>query len=219
MSDVQLSKKDEHPMPYISENVKASRLSALAQLCEIHIANGLTTTAELVAKTGYGERSIRAARAELEYRNSSTERNSSAGTLVPERNSSAAPQKEIPPTPPKEKTTLPRTTVEQASHRTREPEDELLAGLNGSTAIIVRDVAQWANMPETNSRKWLATTVSVFGTEVTKLAYQKLQTDLATGMIIADPLRTMSIIAKRLKTEGAGKPAPSDRSKWARVVR
>jgi hypothetical protein len=124
-------------------------------------------------------------------------------------------KKEIPPTPPKEKTTLPRTTVEQASHRTREPEDELLAGLNGSTAIIVRDVAQWANMPEANSRKWLATTVSVFGTEVTKRAYQKLQTDLATGMIIADPLRTMSTIANRLKSEGVGKPKAAFKpSRW-----
>lgn len=99
-------------MPYIAEDVKENRLSALAQLCELLIADGLTTTQELCKRTGYGERAIRKARAELECRNSSAGNRVPNGTLV--RNSSSPDKKEIPPTPPKEKTT-PTTTVQPSS--------------------------------------------------------------------------------------------------------
>ena len=125
-------------MPQIAENVKSVRLTALAQLCELLIADGLTTTKQLVERTGYGERAIRAARAELECRNSSAERNSSAGNRMPERNSSAAPQKEIPPTPPKEKTTYLETTVEKPNNP--KPRDELLRDAGVSSLKELSDL-------------------------------------------------------------------------------
>lgn len=99
-------------MPYIADDVKENRLSALAQLCELLIADGLTTTQELCKRTGYGERAIRKARAELECRNSSAGNRVPNGTLV--RNSSASDKKERSPVPPKEKTT-PTITVEPSS--------------------------------------------------------------------------------------------------------
>lgn len=202
-------------MPYIAEDVKENRLSALAQLCELLIADGLTTTQELCKRTGYGERAIRKARAELECRNSSAGNRVPNGTLV--RNSSSPAKERVSPhTPlPKENNLSPRTNVEPASNRAHEPEDDLLAGLNGSTAIILRDVVTWANMPERNAKNWLATTVSAYGPEVTKAAHQKLKTELASGSLIAQPLATMSRIAQRLKTEGVGKPKAAFKpSRW-----
>lgn len=108
-------------------------------------------------------------------------------------------------------------SYQPASKLPHEPEDDLLAGLNGSTAIILRDVVAWANMPERNAKNWLATTVSAYGPEVTKAAHQKLKTDLAGGSIISQPLATMSRIAQRLKSEGVGKPKaakPFKPSRW-----
>lgn len=76
--------------------------TALAQLIAIHMANGMTSTKDLCAETGYSDRAIRKAKAELECRNYSAARHpgaASPGTIVPQpepecrltRNYSAAP--------------------------------------------------------------------------------------------------------------------------------
>lgn len=70
-----------------------SDLTALAQLVAIHMANGTADAKQLAELTGYSERAIRKAKAELECqnqgatepgcRNYSAERNPGAGTPVP----------------------------------------------------------------------------------------------------------------------------------------
>lgn len=70
-----------------------ARLTALAQLVQMYAeCRGITSTAEIAAATGYTDRAIRKAKAELEFRNQS-----SSGTGVPEpefqtRNQSSAPR-------------------------------------------------------------------------------------------------------------------------------
>jgi hypothetical protein len=67
-------------------------LTALAQLIELLAEKGLTSTPDLVARTGYTDRAIRKAKAELECRNQSA-----AGTRVPEpecRSGTPVPQTE-----------------------------------------------------------------------------------------------------------------------------
>lgn len=86
-------------------NTQQENKTALAQLIALHMANGISTVAELSKLTGYTERAIRKARTELgcrnpgaaaepqcrnqgatepEFRNPGAERNPSAGTPVPE---------------------------------------------------------------------------------------------------------------------------------------
>ena len=58
--------------------------TALAQLVELYAeCRGVTSTKELAEVTGYTERAIRKAKAELEFRNQSSARNHSSGTRVP----------------------------------------------------------------------------------------------------------------------------------------
>lgn len=104
------------------------RLTALAQLIAIHMANGITTTKELARRTEYSERAILKAKAELDAAKSAPECGTGVrqhpgaelecGTpvrIAPECGTPVRDQKEIPPTPPKEKTTLPRTTLSNSS--------------------------------------------------------------------------------------------------------
>jgi hypothetical protein len=59
------------------------RFSALAQLCAIHISNGITSTKALAEETGYSDRAIRLARAELECRKPATARKPATGSPLP----------------------------------------------------------------------------------------------------------------------------------------
>jgi hypothetical protein len=60
------------------------KITALAQLVELYAeCRGVTSTKELAELTGYTDRAIRKAKAELQCRNQSSERNQNAGTRVP----------------------------------------------------------------------------------------------------------------------------------------
>lgn len=97
------------------------RISALAQLIEIHMANGIVTTAALMAKTGYSERSIWNAKRELQVQPAAGAEGAAecTHTVQPDaptvQPGAGCNKKEISPTPPKEKTTLPRTTLSNSS--------------------------------------------------------------------------------------------------------
>ena len=64
---------------------RQSGLTALAQLVAIYANAGITSTAELAVETGYSERAIRKAKAELGCRNQDAD----GGTRVPKRHRSA----------------------------------------------------------------------------------------------------------------------------------
>lgn len=99
-------------MPYIAEEVKQNRRSALAQLCELLIADGLTTNEALSKRTGYTIRAVQKARRELECANSNSRTLVRPRTLV--RNSSS-PVKERSPAPLKENTTPTRNVEPSGS--------------------------------------------------------------------------------------------------------
>jgi hypothetical protein len=87
-----------------------------------------------------------------------------------------------------------------------------LAGLNGSTEPMVADVVRWMNAgDEKSARKWLSGTVAAFGQDVTKDAWAKLRTDVATGSVISQPLQTWSKIAMRMRDERKRAPPISKR--------
>lgn len=103
-------------------------------------------------------------------------------------------------------------TREQASQTTPPQQPEGLAGLNGSTEPMVADVVRWMNAgDEKSARKWLSGTVAAFGQDITKDAWSKLRTDIATGLVIAQPLQTWSKIAIRMRDERKRAPPISKR--------
>ena len=89
-----------------------------------------------------------------------------------------------------------------------------LAGLNGAADLMLKDVMGW--MPggdPITARRWLNTTLHTYGQDVTRESYQKLVTDIASGMVIAQPLQTWSKIATRMKQEP--KPAKAQETRHA----
>jgi hypothetical protein len=87
-----------------------------------------------------------------------------------------------------------------------------LAGLNGSTEPMVADVIRWMNAgDEKSARSWLVGTVAAYGQDVTKDAWAKLRTDIATGSLIAQPLQTWSKIAARMRDDRKRAPPATKR--------
>lgn len=81
--------------------------------------------------------------------------------------------------------------------------------MNGSADPMLTDIIAW--MPGGDpivARRWLNTTLHTYGQEITRESYQKLVTDIASGMTIAQPLQTWSKIATRMKQEGPKRAGP-----------
>lgn len=96
----------------------SKKLTALAQLIEVLAEKGITTTSALVERTGYTDRAIRKARAELECRNQGA-----AGTIVPEPG--CRPGTRVPQTEPEcrnQGAALARAYIESPSEITLTPE-------------------------------------------------------------------------------------------------
>lgn len=90
-----------------------------------------------------------------------------------------------------------------------------LASLNGSAEPMISDVIRWMHSgDEISARKWLASTVAIYGQDVVKDAWIKLGTDMASGTAIAQPLPTWSRIAQRMRDERKLKPNKSKLSRW-----
>ena len=79
---------------------------------------------------------------------------------------------------------------------------EELAGLNGAADPMLRDIVRWMfGGDEVSARNWLATQVRVYGETVVGDAYAKINTDIASGKVVANPLRAWCGIAQRMRTE------------------
>ena len=96
-------------------------------------------------------------------------------------------------------------------------QSEGLAGLNGCTEPMIADVIKWMNAGDDKSaRKWLSSTISIYGQDPTKDAWIKLGTDIASGSAIAQPLQTWAKIAQRMRDERKGPAKTSDPTKMRR---
>lgn len=81
---------------------------------------------------------------------------------------------------------------------------DALAGLNGSSELMIQDVLAWMGRGERiNAATWLADQVHLYGQDITRDSYSKLKTDIATGAIIAQPLRVWAKMAAGMKAERA----------------
>jgi DNA-binding Lrp family transcriptional regulator len=100
-----------------------------------------------------------------------------------------------------------------------EPAAEGLAGLNGCTEPMIADVMRWMNISdEKSARKWLSSTVAIYGQDATKDAWIKLGTDIATGSVIAQPLATWAKIATRMRDERKAAPPTTKRDEEMRKL-
>jgi hypothetical protein len=96
---------------------------------------------------------------------------------------------------------------------------EGLAGLNGCTDPMIADVMRWMNSgDEKSARKWLSSTVAIYGQDATKDAWIKLGTDMATGSVIAQPLATWAKIATRMRDERKAAPPTTKRDEEMRKL-
>lgn len=128
------------------------------------------------------------------------------------RNALISNEKKAPNKGTKEQYTITKV-VDDAAREPNAPEG--LAGLNGVAVQMIADVARWMNAGDKAlARNWLTTTIGIFGHEVVKQAYQKLCTDLATGTVTANPLKTLTSICQRMaagqKTPPRGRPSQAD---------
>jgi hypothetical protein len=114
-------------------------------------------------------------------------------------------------------------TREQGNKGTSRPAPaqaaEGLAGLNGCTDPMIADVMRWMNSgDEKSARKWLSSTVAIYGQDATKDAWIKLGTDMATGSVIAQPLATWAKIATRMRDERKAAPPTTKRDEEMRKL-
>jgi hypothetical protein len=127
-------------------------------------------------------------------------------------------QKEIPPTPPKEKTTTNLET--SVSHPTTdrascEPAgwQNLKTAFNGSTEAMLTDVQRFMGpiADRTNAANWLTGMLSAVGQARTIEAWQIVTSKAGSGQIVANPLALWSKTARGLKETPAG-AKPIDRA-------
>lgn len=180
------------------EKIK-TKPTALAQLVAIHMANGITSTKALSDETGYSDRAIRKAKAELECRNYSSARNQSAahpGTIVPQaepecRNQSAAPRarayKEFPS----------GIVIQTEENNNNTP---ALSQLNGSADVVVGLVKSW--MPGlyqgemAPARNWVQTLILETSSDAVKSAVLQTANRMQSGELIPKPLHYASKTAR-----------------------
>ncbi len=178
-------------------------------------AIGVTKTSDVAAILGITDRAVRKAKAEPEFRNrSSDERNlsSGSGTTVPEPEFRS--KKEIPPTPPKEKTTLPRTTLNVQQLDAREPalgpNEKYLAckaNFNGSTEWMLETLERAiASADRQMVVEWLFNTTNIHGAEFVRGAFQQVNNAMLAKNRISRLPGFISSTAASLKAKAAAAP-------------
>lgn len=97
---------------------------------------------------------------------------------------------------------------------------EGLAGVNKFVDDAVCNIKEWMNNgDDLSARNWLNSTMHAYGADVFKDAYVKLTADMASGVSIAFPLKTLSNIAARIRDERkakskATKGIPAHMQRW-----
>lgn len=159
-----------------------TKLTALAQLVDMYAKHeGVTSTKALADLTGYSERAIRKAKAELECRNYS-----SAGTRVPAPECRPEPECRHPGAAPRAhaNTESPSEIVIPASKLASRTRADEIEGLNGSTAMYVGWLANWLNefAPDHDAaRKILKGNVELYGADKVRAGMLELETIIAGG--------------------------------------
>jgi len=177
-------------------------LTALAQLVAIYVASGTTGAAEIAAKTGYSERAVRKAKAELGCRNSGAAepgcRNPGAesGTPVPQaelgcRNSGADSSRAHATKESLRDTSLKEDSVSQSARE----------GFNDATQTMVADVLAFMGpiARDLDARNWLTGTIAAYGAERTARAWTIITAKRAAGQPVPNPLALWSKTAQGLK--------------------
>lgn len=117
-------------------------------------------------------------------------------------------KKEIPPTPPKEKTT--NLNNNHPSLETAGAGE--VQGLNGATSHIIKTLGEWINpiMPDhKTARGWLESSVSMYGGVVVRDSFAELEAKVMQGDIVARPIPLLTKICQRRKGEKkAQRPDP-----------
>lgn len=217
-------------MPEVCGNIKTeleanhNGLTALAQLIAIYTSAGIVNVSDIAKRTGYSDRAIRKAKAELGCRNPGAdggtpvpEPGCHTGTPVPKRNPGAG-------TPVPEPSRA-HATNELPTEVLIESKLELASSREDISETMITDIVSWSHGGDRiTAGNWLSSTIKIFGQDATSAAYAKLKTDLLTGCVIARKLPAWTAIAQRMKasppatpnvvtfrpaTDTSGRPLPS----------
>lgn len=180
------------------------KFSALAQLVALHIANGTLSTKTIAELTGYSDRAVRKAKAELECRPS--------GTIVPgeaepefragrnpgaaKRNQSAAENPPYIPPCNSSRVDTPNPTSQSAAHE--------IEGLNGSTNRLAGQLAGYLagdfHAPDLDvARRILQSNVEAYGPIKVKIGMLELETLIASNGKPRDVLKAFNGFIKNAK--------------------
>lgn len=206
-------------MPEVCGNIKTeleanhNGLTALAQLIAIYTSAGIVNVSDIAKRTGYSDRAIRKAKAELGCRNPGAD----CGTPVPERNPGAGTRVPEP--------SCAGATNELPTEVLIESKLELASSREDISETMITDIVNWSHGGDRiTAGNWLSNTIKIFGQDATSAAYAKLKTDLLTGSVIARKLPAWTAIAQRMKasppttpnvvtfrpaTDTSGRPLPS----------
>lgn len=100
-----------------------------------------------------------------------------------------------------------KDSIGQPEPSVRSAAREGLAALNGFVEDVIPNITAWMNNgDERLARNWVNSTMNAYGADVFKDAYVKLTADMASGVPIAAPIKTLSIIATRMRDERKAKP-------------
>jgi uncharacterized protein YdaU (DUF1376 family) len=90
-----------------------------------------------------------------------------------------------------------------------------IEGLNGSSSLMRTRVAKWLNPYQPDYRTaqtWLTSTVALFGEGVVRDAFADMETKIASGDVVASPLKLFTAICQG-KKNNSEKPAPAYQSR------
>lgn len=197
----------------MAQNKSKSKPSALAQLCIILMERGIRTTKALADETGYSERQIWRARAEIAPRVTDADVTDTNDTLTPMSLTRASvTMTPMSADPDADVTDTPRAhariespsgilITKVAASNTRERE---IAGLNGSTKKVVENFAcllagDFGTPDFETAYDLIADNVDVYGAERVKIGFLELRAKIANGERFRDPLRAFNGFVKGAK--------------------
>lgn len=202
----------------MAQNKSKSKPSALAQLCIILMDRGIRTTKALADETGYSERQIWRARAEIASRSADANVTDADVTMTREAlTPTSVTLTQMSVDTDAEVTDTPRAhariespsgilITKVAASNTRERE---IAGLNGSTKKVVENFAcllagDFGTPDFETAYDLIADNVDVYGAERVKIGFLELRSKIASGERFRDPLRAFNGFVKGAKLPKTG---------------